>query len=74
MAVTLESLELTPEEREARRDIIRRMAYFNWLNAGCPQGDELTFWAKAEREWLEHSFVPHREWDGTPVVSRNGAH
>ena len=72
MAVTLDTLDLTPEERETRRDVIRRMAYFNWLDAGCPQSDGFPFWAKAERDWIDHNYVPHRDWDGTPAVSRNG--
>ncbi len=67
MAVTLETLELTPEELEARRETIRRMAYFNWLNAHCPQGDGQQFWLKAEQDWLDYCYVPHRQWDGSPT-------
>ena len=37
MSVTLETLELTPEEFENCKDVVRRMAYFNWLDAGCPE-------------------------------------
>jgi hypothetical protein len=38
MTVTLVTLELTPDELESSRDTVRKMAYFNWLNAGCPRG------------------------------------
>jgi Protein of unknown function (DUF2934) len=64
MTVTLETLELTPEELSSSKDAVRKMAYFNWLEAGCPDGEQLEFWLKAERQWIEHSYVPHRLLDG----------
>jgi hypothetical protein len=65
MTVTLETLELTPAELESIREAMRKMAYFNWLNAGCPDGRDLDFWLSAEREWIEHRFVPSRPCDGS---------
>jgi hypothetical protein len=64
MTVTLDTLELTPAELECCKDIVRRMAYFNWLDAGCPDGQELDCWLLAERAWIEHFYVPDRPYDG----------
>jgi Protein of unknown function (DUF2934) len=64
MTVTLETLELTPEELNSSKDAVLKMAYFNWLDAGCPDGEQLEFWLKAERRWIEHNYVPHRLFDG----------
>ena len=63
MSVTLETLEMTPPEREACRDAVRKRAYFNWLDAGCPDCREFEFWLAAERNWIEHNYVPHRTLD-----------
>jgi len=65
MTVTLESLELSEEERKVCRDAIEKMAYFNWLNAGDGDKNQLEFWVKAERDWIEHCYVPDRALDGT---------
>jgi hypothetical protein len=65
MTVTLETLELTPEERSSRKDALQRRAYFNWVEAGCPDCRQLEFWLQAECEWIENDYVPHRTWDGT---------
>lgn len=65
MTATLDTLELTPAGLESSRDVVRRMAYFNWLNAGCPDGQQLDSWLLAEREWIEHCYVPSRPCDGT---------
>jgi hypothetical protein len=64
MTVTLDTLELAPTELESRRDVVRRMAYLNWLNSGCPDGRQLDFWLLAEREWIEHLYLPTRPCDG----------
>ena len=32
---------------------------------GAPTGRDLDFWLLAEREWIEHRFVPSRPCDGT---------
>jgi len=71
MTVTLETLELTPEELNSSKDAVQKMAYFNWLEAGCPDCGQLEFWLKAERQWIEHNYVPHRPLDGTraPLVA-----
>lgn len=65
MSVTLQTLEMTPEEFECCKDVVRRMAYFNWVDAGRPECGQLEFWLKAQREWIEQSYVPHRTFDGT---------
>lgn len=65
MTVTLNTLELAATELDSRRDVVRRMAYFNWLNSGCPDGRQLDSWLLAEREWIEHCYVPSRPCDGT---------
>lgn len=64
MPVTLETLELTPQKLESCKEAVHRMAYFNWLNAGCPSGNQLEFWVQAEQEWIQHNYVPHRMLDG----------
>ena len=65
MSVTLETLELTRLELESAKNAVRKLAYFNWLDAGCPEFGELEFWLKAEREWIQRDYVPHRTVDGT---------
>jgi hypothetical protein len=70
MTVTLETLELTLQELECIRDAVRKMAYFNWLNADRPDCGEVEFWLQAEREWIEHNYVPHRTLDGTRPPAR----
>lgn len=61
--IALESLELTDDELQRAREAIRQMAYDNWLMAGMPSGDGIKFWAQAEREWIEHCYVPHRAFE-----------
>lgn len=60
MAVSLESLELTPEALEAARDAVRKAAYVKWEEAGKPACDGSQFWSDAEREWIERCYVPPR--------------
>ena len=36
-----------------RDEEIRRLAYRFWQEAGCPNGDELQHWLKAEAIWPE---------------------
>jgi hypothetical protein len=64
MTATLETLEMTPEQLKSSHDAVQKMAYFNWLDAGCPDGGQLEFWLKAEREWIERDYVPNRPLDG----------
>jgi hypothetical protein len=64
MTVTLETLELTPEERNSCQDAVEQMAYFNWLGAGSPDDGQLEFWLEAEREWIGYNYVPNRPLDG----------
>ena len=79
MTVTVETLDLTPEELNVCKDAVRRRAFFNWCDAGCPDFGHFDFWLQAEREWIEYNYVPHRRLDGTrtqaadevPSLSRN---
>lgn len=64
MSVSLNTLEMTPEERAGCHGVISRMAYFEWLDAGKPPGRELDLWLHAERRWIEHDYVPRRPLDG----------
>ena len=60
MTVTLETLELRPEQYHASKSAIRRMAHAKWMEAGQPQGAQFDYWLQAEREWIEHCYVPDR--------------
>jgi hypothetical protein len=64
MRATLETLEMTPEELKSSTDAVHKLAYFKWLNTGSPDCRELEFWLDAEREWIQHNYVPHRMLDG----------
>lgn len=56
----LDQLVLTEQELRAARQCVQRMAYFRWLDAGCPKGSELDHWVAAEQEWIEYEYVPDR--------------
>ena len=64
MTVTLETLELISEELNSSKDAVQKMAYFKWLDAGCPDCGQLELWLTAEREWIERHYVPRRALDG----------
>lgn len=71
MKVTLETLEIAPQDLPAVREEIQRMAYFKWIQAGRPEGEPLEFWKQAERDWIEQKYVPHRPLDGDrPAFAR----
>jgi hypothetical protein len=36
---------------EEKEKAIREAAYYNWINSGCVDGNELENWAKAEQEY-----------------------
>jgi hypothetical protein len=61
MNITLEALDLSPEDLEVVRGRIRELAYEKWQAAGCPEDDSLHFWRLAEQQWVEHEYVPHRD-------------
>ena len=65
MSTSLETLEMTAQDRAACHDLVGERAYHKWLNAGCPPGREFDFWLQAEREWIAHDYVPRRPLDGT---------
>jgi len=60
MSSNLETLELLPDEREVARNRIQTISYQLWVDAGSPDGESLKFWLQAERAWMEHEYVPHR--------------
>lgn len=60
MCTTLDNLYIVPEQRHECENEIRLRAYFNWLDAGCPQGRDVEFWLDAEREWIAFNYVPNR--------------
>ena len=39
-----------PKEKEITPEAIRVEAYYQWINRGCPAGDELTDWVAAEQK------------------------
>jgi hypothetical protein len=63
MSISLDSLLLTPEELKAALRQVRELAYFKWEAGGRPADQELDYWCAAEREWIAHSYVPHRPGD-----------
>src|SRR5690349_12519051 len=64
MCPTLETLDLTSEQRAAAREAVGRLAYQNWLDAGQPCGADVDCWLKAEQQWIAQNYVPPRPLDG----------
>lgn len=60
MLPTLETLDLTPAERQRAEEFVRNLAYDKWLRAGRPIGQDQHFWCEAEQEWILFQYVPHR--------------
>ncbi len=73
MSVTLESLAMNPETLQSARDVVERMAYFHWLDAGCPGDQALDCWLAAERDWIERFYVPSRKCELASPHSGPGA-
>lgn len=65
----LDTLDLTPRELEIAREEVRRLAYQQWRQAGCPPGDGAPFWLAAERDWIGCCYTPHRslEYNSCPA-------
>ena len=57
---SIDELILTKDELRNAREQVQQMAYFKWLDAGRPLGDELQHWLEAELEWIEYFNVPDR--------------
>jgi len=72
MSAKLETLVQTPEQRGRTQEVVRKMAYFNWLEAGRPEQRDLEFWLNAERAWIEHDYVPARDLHKTQPQATNG--
>ncbi len=70
MSVRLDTLEMTPAQYEAALASVRRLAYEKWLDAGQPCCDGGAFWLEAEREWIEHYYVPPRAPLTSPCKSQ----
>jgi hypothetical protein len=64
MTVNLRTLDLSDEQRQTAQEAIERMAYYHWLDSGSPCQRELDCWLAAERQWIEHYYVPPRPRDG----------
>ncbi len=60
MVVNLETLDIPPDELELVREVVRRMAYQRWHEAGCPNCDGVQFWSDAEQEWIARYYIPRR--------------
>ncbi len=67
MSVRLDTLEMTPDQYEAALECVRRLAYEKWLDAGEPSDTGVDFWVEAEREWIEHYYVPPRSTVTAPA-------
>ena len=57
-----ESGATTPE----RNDRIREMAYFLWLDEGCPEGEEERHWTTAEALLIESEPEERKRIEGEP--------
>ncbi len=64
MAISLDTLELTLQERAACEELIRARAYQLWREAGQPDRSGEDYWLRAERQWIEQEYVPRRPFDG----------
>ncbi len=74
MSVTLETLEMTCEDLQRAREAVRKLAYFKWLEAGCPNDCDRLCWVQAEQDWIAHNYVPDRSLDGNrPRVDKSWA-
>lgn len=40
---------------ESSQQEIQELAYFKWVEAGCPQSDGVDFWLQAEQEVLSRT-------------------
>jgi len=47
-----------PGTEPNRDETIRQLAYRLWQEAGCPQGNDVQHWLKAETLWLDQHRAP----------------
>ena len=47
-----------PGTEPNRDDAIRQLAYQLWQEAGCPAGNDVQHWLKAESIWLDDHRAP----------------
>ena len=57
---SLDQLLLSDTDLECARKQVQEMAYFKWLDCGCPENRACDFWNEAELEWIEYYYVPDR--------------
>ena len=55
---------------EAREQEIRELAYRLWEEAGCPSGQDLEYWHKAEAVWSEQNAPNATSAESTPRQRR----
>lgn len=63
MVTDLSCLEMSEARREEARQEIQKMAYFKWVDAGCPECDPLKYWREAELQWIGSEYVPDRPFE-----------
>jgi len=77
---TIDYSQISPVASWDAEADVRQAAYFNWLNAGCPEGRDEEFWLEAERQtfgYTSDEFYERMEddyWDdgGNSMVFRDG--
>jgi hypothetical protein len=42
-------------QEESTHESLEVAAYFNWLERGCPMGDDLTDWVEVERKYTSNA-------------------
>ena len=57
---SIDAMLLTDDERNIARSQMEEIAYYKWLDAGCPNTNPLVFWCEAELEWIEYFYIPDR--------------
>ena len=73
MSITIESLQLSPEQLEYCRVQVRTLAFKKWQEAGCLAGRAVNYWLEAEAEWIGSCYVPDRPYDGKrPNTAQQG--
>jgi len=47
-----------PGTEPNRDEAIRQLAYRFWQEAGCPEGNDVQYWLRAESIWLDEHHTP----------------
>ena len=56
---------------EESRQEIESNAYFKWVDAGRPHGQDKHFWDLAEREQIKKRFFPHLDEQLEEIIESN---